>query len=75
MSHEPSRVLSKICSDDFYLVGGGSPLIEKAREGLWLEGRVLQLQCGGMGGDLPKASWGWTHIWELPINKILTDMN
>ena len=34
------------------------------REGLWLEGRVLQLQWGD-GGDLPKGSLGRTHIWGL----------
>ena len=34
------------------------------REGLGLEGRVLQLH-GGEGGDPPKGSWGQTHIWGL----------
>ena len=32
--------------------------------GVWLEGRVLQLQWG-MGGDPPNTSWGQTHIWGL----------
>ena len=33
------------------------------RKGLWLEGRVLQLQWGWE--DPPKGSWGQTHIWGL----------
>ena len=37
------------------------------REWLWLEGRVLQLQGGGDGGDPPEGSWGRTHIWGLSI--------
>ena len=41
---------------------GGKRDGEGGREGLWLEGRVLQLQ-GRAGGDLPKGSWGRTHIW------------
>ena len=31
------------------------------------QGRVLQLQWGGMGGDPPNGSWGQTHIWGLSI--------
>ena len=45
---------------------GGRGREREGREGLWLEGRVLQLQWG-MGGDPPNTSWGQTHIWGLPI--------
>ena len=34
------------------------------KEGLSLEGRVLQCNGGGRG-DPPKRSWGQTHIWGL----------
>ena len=44
---------------------GGRGRERAGREGLWLEGRVLQLQWG-MGGDPPNTSWGQTHIWGLP---------
>ena len=45
---------------------GGRGRERAGRKGLWLEGRVLQLQWGDGGGDLPNTSWGQTHIWGLP---------
>ena len=44
---------------------GGRGRERAGREGLWLEGRVLQLQWG-LGGDPPSTSWDQTHIWGLP---------
>ena len=38
--------------------GGGGEEGGREWEGLWLERRVLQLQCGGDEGDLSKGSWG-----------------
>ena len=46
---------------------GGRGRERAGREGLWLEGRVLQLQLGMGGGDPPNTSWGQTHIWGFPI--------
>ena len=48
---------------------GGKKGGRVGREGLWLEGRVLHSQWG-FGGDLPKGSWGQTHIWGLSIQVI-----
>ena len=48
---------------------GGRGRERAGREGLWLEGRALQLQWG-MGGDPPNTSWGQTHIWGLPMCQI-----
>ena len=45
---------------------GGRGRERAGREGLWFEGRVLQLQWGMGGGDPPNTSWGQTHIWGLP---------
>ena len=45
---------------------GGRGKERAGREGVWLEGRVLQLQWGDVG-DPPNTSWGQTHIWGLPI--------
>ena len=48
-------------------VGGGRGGRRAGKKGLWLQGRVLQLQwgVGGCGGDLPKRRCAQTHIWEL----------
>ena len=54
----PSRSLAKRAK------GGGRRKERAGREGVWLEGRVLQLEWG-MGGDPPNTSWGQTHIWGL----------
>ena len=44
---------------------GGRGRERAGREGLWVEGRVLQLQWGM--GDPPNTSWGQTHIWGSQI--------
>ena len=44
---------------------GGRGKERAGSEGVWLEGRVLQLQWG-MWGDPPNTSWGQTHICQKP---------
>ena len=53
---------------------GGRGKEQAGREGLWLEGRVLQLQWG-MGGEPPNTSCGQTHIWGPPTTVLVSFQN
>ena len=54
----PSRSIAKRARG-----AGGRGRERAGREGLWLEGRVLQLQLGDGGESLQRAAgWGQTHI-------------
>ena len=57
------RPFPEPCKKSQWGVGGRA-----GREGVWLEGRFLQLQSG-MGGP-PNPSWGQTHIWGLPTRNL-----
>ena len=49
---------------------GGRGRERAGREGLWLEGRALQLQWGMGGGTLQTPVGARPHIWGVPKSRL-----